>query len=203
MTEKNRVMLSGKPGVRFVLMCLISAMICVSVPAVAAQGQAGDDRSFHIPEEEYETMVLLEHKKDPLFAGILSMYMPGLGQYYSGEIAKGTVFLMTEYTLLFGSLLYFLDFNFSAGGDSGFNMRVDAKRTELGGISTERKNIFYGMLSALLIIHAYNISDAVQSAKDYNGWLEEERLRINRKYPEIEMSYRDDGGFFIGFTTRM
>ncbi len=203
MTEKNRAISSRNLGARFVLMCFISAMIFISVPAATAHAQEENDRSPLTAEEEYETMVLLEHKKDPLFAGILSMYMPGLGQYYTGEMVKGTVFLMTEYTLLFGSLLYFLDFNFSAGGDSGFNMRVDAKRTELGGISTERKNIFYGMLSALLVIHAYNISDAVQSAKDYNGWLEEERLRINRKYPEIEMSYRDDGGFFIGFTTRM
>jgi TM2 domain-containing membrane protein YozV len=203
MSKKDSVVPLKNPGVCFVLICFLSVMFFISIPSAEVHGQSVDDTSQLDDEEAYETMVLFEQKKDPLFAGILSMYVPGLGQYYSGEMVKGTVFLMTEYTLLFGSLLYFLDFNFSAGGDSGFNMRIDAKRTDLGVVSTERKNVFFGMLSVLLFIHAYNITDAVQTAKDYNEWLEEEKFRIKKKYPEIEMSYRDDGGFFIGFTTHI
>ena len=203
MNKKTEKWTWQKPGVFLVLLCFLLTIIMLTFPASRARAQAVNDDAPLSEQEEYETMVLLEQKKDPLFAGILSMYMPGLGQYYSGEVIKGTAFLMTEYTLLLGSLLYFLDFNFSAGGDSGFNLGIDAKRTDLGVVSTERKNVFLGMVSVLLIIHAYNISDAVQSAKNYNMWLEEERLRIRKKYPEIQMSYRENGGFFIGFTTRM
>ncbi len=202
MNTKTKKGLGQKTGAALLLLCFLSAVIFVTFPASRTQAQAVDDAPL-TREEEHETMVLLQQKKDPLFAGILSMYMPGLGQYYSGELAKGTAFLMTEYTLLLGSLLYFLDFNFSAGGDSGFNLGVDAKRTDLGVVSTERKNVFMGMISVLLIIHAYNISDAVQSTKNYNAWLEEERFRVRKKYPDIQMSYSENGGFFIGFTTRM
>jgi TM2 domain-containing membrane protein YozV len=79
-----------------------------------------------------------ERKRDPVFAGILSWYVPGLGQYYSGEIWKGTAFLVSEYTLMLCAVFYFLNFDFNAGGGTGFKISVDAKRTDLGVVETSR-----------------------------------------------------------------
>jgi hypothetical protein len=148
-----------------------------------------------------EIKVLFEKKKDPLFAGILSFYMPGLGQFYSDEKLKGALFLVTEYTILIGSFFYFLDFNFKAGSDSGFNLGIDAKRTDLGVISTQRKNLFYITFATLSVIHIYNIIDAVQSAGSFNASLQEKRQELIKKYPQLNFGYNGDGGMYFGLSS--
>jgi TM2 domain-containing membrane protein YozV len=140
-----------------------------------------------------------ERRRDPIFAGFLSWYVPGLGQYYSGRIWKGTAFLVTEYTLLFCAIFYFLDFDFSAGNGSGFQIRADAKRTDLGVVETSRRNVFIGMLSVVFLIHIYNVSDAVQSAKDFNNELEIKRRELQRKYPFVYTSNFETRSMYIGF----
>ncbi len=148
-----------------------------------------------------EIKVLFEKKKDPLFAGILSFYMPGLGQFYSDEKLKGALFLVTEYTIIVGSLFYFLDFNFKAGSDSGFNLGIDAKRTNLGVISTKRKHLFYATLATLSVIHVYNIIDAVQSAGSFNHSLHEKRQELIKKYPQLNLGYNGNGGMYFGLSS--
>ncbi|HON78623.1 MAG TPA: hypothetical protein PK544_09055 [Spirochaetota bacterium] len=140
-----------------------------------------------------------ERRRDPIFAGFLSWYVPGLGQYYSGKIWKGTAFLVTEYTLLFCAIFYFLDFDFSAGNGSGFQIHADAKRTDLGVVETSRRNVFIGMLSVVFLIHLYNVSDAVQSAKDFNRELEIKRRELQRRYPFMSSYNNDTRSIYIGF----
>jgi hypothetical protein len=142
-------------------------------------------------------------KKDPVFAGMLSYYMPGLGQYYSQQYVKGTVFLVTEYTLLIGGIFYFMNFDFAAGGSSGFNLKVDAKRTDLGVVETSRRNVFFGILGAVAVIHVYNISDAVLSARRYNRRLDQKRNELKKKYPDLEFSFDGKKVLYIGIQGRL
>jgi TM2 domain-containing membrane protein YozV len=146
---------------------------------------------------EYNS-AFFERKRDPILAGILSWYVPGLGQFYSGKIWKGTAFLVTEYALTLGAVFYFMNFDFSAGGKTGFKVNVDAKRTDLGVVETSRRNVFYGMMSLVAVIHLYNISDAVQSARGFNGELEIERRRLHRAYPFIYSGGEEKRSLYLG-----
>ncbi len=150
---------------------------------------------------EYDN-VFFTKKKDPVLGGMLSWYMPGLGQYYSEQYIKGTVFLVTEYALLIGGIFYFMNFDFAAGGSSGFNLKVDAKRTDLGVVETSRRNVFYGIMGAVAVIHLYNVSDAVVSARRFNRRLDQKRNEMKRKYPNLEFSLGDRKVMYIGIQNR-
>ncbi|MBU1075870.1 MAG: hypothetical protein KKH98_01165, partial [Spirochaetes bacterium] len=52
-------------------------------------------------------------RKDPILAGVLSWYMPGLGQFYAGKYLKGSIFWVVENTLLVSAILTIADINFS------------------------------------------------------------------------------------------
>lgn len=189
-----------KYGIYCILWVLIAIMLVVQSPLYAQTKQKqAPPQELSLTDEEIR--ILFEKKKDPLFAGILSFYMPGLGQFYSDEKLKGAVFLVAEYTILIGSFFYFLDFNFKAGGDSGFNLKIDAKRTDLGKISTSRKNLFYATLATLSFVHIYNIIDAVGSAHSFNSSLQQKRQELIKKYPQINMGYNGDGGMYFGLST--
>jgi TM2 domain-containing membrane protein YozV len=149
---------------------------------------------------EYQR-AFFERKRDPILAGILSWYVPGLGQFYSDEIAKGAFFLITEYTLTLSAILYFVNFDFSAGGKSGFKINIDAKRSDLGVVETPRKNVFIGIMSLVALIHLYNISDAVQSARIFNLNLETERKRLRDTYPFIFTNSDEKRSVYFGLQT--
>ncbi|MEJ5361542.1 MAG: hypothetical protein WHV26_05715 [Spirochaetota bacterium] len=177
------------------------AVILVLQSPLHAQTKKKEVSPQELSLTDDEIKVLFEKKKDPLFAGILSFYMPGLGQFYSDEKLKGALFLVTEYTIVIGSLFYFLDFNFKAGSDSGFNLGIDAKRTDLGVISTKRKYLFYATVGTLSLIHIYNIIDAVQSAGSFNTSLQQKRQELIKKYPQINLGYNSDGGMYFGLSS--
>ncbi len=149
---------------------------------------------------EYQR-AFFDRKRDPILAGILSWYVPGLGQFYSDEIAKGAFFLITEYTLTLSAILYFVNFDFSAGGKSGFKINIDAKRSDLGVVETPRKNVFIGVMSLVALIHLYNISDAVQSARTFNFNLETERKRLRDTYPFIFTNSEEKRSVYFGLQT--
>lgn len=169
-----------------------------ALPKTAVQPKNPPEASQSVSEVLEYNNVLLAKKKDPIFAGMLSWYIPGLGQYYSGEIWKGTAFLVTEYTLVIAAFFYFVNIDFSAGNKSGFNIRIDAKRTDLGLVSTSRRNIFYGIMGIVLVIHLFNISDAVMSARKFNMLLDEKRMQFNEKYPSLDLSYDGKNGVYLG-----
>ncbi|HSV98073.1 MAG TPA: hypothetical protein VLM75_14220 [Spirochaetota bacterium] len=167
------------------------------VPAKAAQ-----QRSGLYEEIDYNNVFFLK-KRDPIFAGMLSWYVPGLGQFYSAEYVKGTVFLVTEYSIVIGALFYFLNFDFSAGGGSGLSLKVDARRTDLGVVETSRRNVFIGLMAAAGLLHLYNVSDAVLSARDFNQSLDRRRQQMREKYPEINFDYERGQGVSIGIRKRL
>ena len=189
-----------KYGIHCILWLLIAIMLAVQSP-LYAQTMKKHTAPQELSLTDDEIKVLFEKKKDPLFSGILSFYMPGLGQFYSDEKLKGALFLVTEYTIVIGSFFYFLDFNFKAGSDSGFNLGIDAKRTNLGVISTQRKNLFYITFATLSVIHIYNIIDAVQSAGSFNASLQEKRQELIKKYPQLNFGYNGDGGMYFGLSS--
>lgn len=197
-SRRGRKGVTGLPGKAFAL-----ALALVFAASLIPAGLFAAPKKAPAKEKEWEGLkydrAFFAVKKDPLFAGMLSWYMPGLGQYYSEEYVKGTVFLVTEYTMVITSIFYFLNFDFSAGGGSGFKINVDAKRTNLGVISTSRKNIFYGVLTVLFLVHLYNVSDAVKSAKKFNADLEEERIKLRQTYPGMKMGREETRDLYFGF----
>jgi len=180
---------------------LIAVLLFQAQPVFSAIPSANLQSATEQPtlEDLEYNPYFFERRRDPIFAGFLSWYVPGLGQYYSGKIWKGTAFLVTEYTLLFCAIFYFLDFDFSAGNGSGFQIHADAKRTDLGVVETSRRNVFIGMLSVVFLIHLYNVSDAVQSAKDFNRELEIKRRELQRRYPFMSSYNNDTRSIYIGF----
>lgn len=189
------------------LSCIIIALLIANTSsfgverAPSPKSKATKASEMKILEQLEYQQAFFERKRDPILAGILSWYVPGLGQYYSGEIGKGTIFLLTEYTLTLSAILYFINFDFSAGGKSGFKINIDAKRTDLGVVETSRRNVFVGVMSLVALIHLYNISDAVQSARTFNGNLERERKRLRETYPFIFTNSEEKRSVYFGFKT--
>ncbi len=154
----------------------------------------GADGKPMLDSMEYDS-VLFAKKLDPIFSGMLSWYMPGLGQYYSGEYLKGTIFLVTEYTLVFAAIFYYLDFDFAAGTGNGFSLKVDAKRTDLGVVETSRRNVFFGLIGCAVMLHLYDVYDAVMSARSYNSRLEKSRLQYRELYPKLNFGFNGTSVF--------
>ncbi len=168
--------------------------------ASSPKGKAPKAEIKILEQLEYQR-AFFERKRDPILAGILSWYVPGLGQYYSGEIGKGTIFLLTEYTLTLSAILYFVNFDFSAGGKSGFKINIDAKRSDLGVVETPRRNVFIGVMSLVAFIHLYNVSDAVQSARTFNNNLEKDQKRLRETYPFIFTGSEEKRSVYFGLQT--
>lgn len=116
----------------------------------------------------YSEENLLKYRKDPFLAGALSFYNPGLGQFYSGESEKGMLFWLGENVLFFSSLLIVTDFTFNFKGDFGVEIKIKQKKN----LSDERIITSIGLGVAFLVVHFFNIMDAVDSAKNYNKKLE-------------------------------
>ncbi|TAL30954.1 MAG: hypothetical protein EPN93_18980 [Spirochaetes bacterium] len=186
------------PAARVVAACalILSIFIMSAVNANAQVAAPGGEKKPSIEGLEYDS-ILFSKKLDPIFAGMLSWYMPGLGQYYSAEYTKGTIFLVTEYTLVFGAIFYYLNIDFAAGTGSGFNLRVDAKRTDLGVVETSRRNVFFGLIGIAVGLHLYNMYDAVMSARGYNTRLEKSRIQYREIYPKLDFG-SDGKSLFLG-----
>ncbi len=108
-------------------------------------------------------------KKDPFLAGALSFYNPGLGQYYVGEVEKGTIFWIGENILFWSALLTVMDLSFKFKKDFGFEFKIKQK----ANLSDERIIASVSLGIAFLALHIYNIIDAVDGAKRYNRRLEQ------------------------------
>lgn len=181
---------------------LIAIILFCSVYSICYASGKSDSERIDLESLEYNR-AFFDKKKDPIFAGMLSWYMPGLGQYYSGEIVKGTAFIVTEYALTIGAIFYFLNFDFAAGGGTGFKINIDAKRTDLGVVETSRRNVFIGIMSMVFVIHLINVADAVGSAKDFNIELEKKRLQLRKKYPNLKIGYDSNRSFYIGLERQL
>lgn len=102
--------------------------------------------------------------KDPILSGVFSFLMPGLGQFYSQEPLKGSIFFLSENVLLFATILTFADLNISLVDDFGLSVSLKVKRD----ITHWEIGASVGLGIAFLALHIFNIYDAVDSTSQYN-----------------------------------
>ena len=143
-----------------------------------------------------ENLVL--DRKDPFLAGALSFYNPGLGQFYAGENAKGIVFWLTENAFFFSALFTVMDLSVKLKKDFGFEFSISQKTN----LSTERIVTSVSLGLAFIILHIYNIIDAVNSAKEYNARQEEKLFMDNQMGIHVELTDQSDM-FFLSYSFKM
>jgi hypothetical protein len=134
-----------------VLICIVIFMVCLS--PVLSLSQETD----------------IEQRKDPILAGALSWYVPGLGQFYAGALFKGAAFLVAENVLLFSALLTVAELELGVSGDINLGLKLSTKQ---GGTSSSEKTTAIVLGTALVVVHFVNIIDAVNTTRNYNKALE-------------------------------
>ena len=85
------------------------------------------------------------YKKDPILAGSLSLYIPGLGQFYAGKPGKGLAFFVTEASITLTGLRLVTDYSYGLA-----NGVIMTKKAE---VSDHDKTIAWSMLALLVGIH--------------------------------------------------
>ena len=124
---------------------------------------------FSLPICAYSTDQYSTSRKDPILAGALSWYVPGLGQIYSGAFLKGISFFVVEEALLIGTVLSFFELKLDVTGD--INIGLNIKSKEHPDREEQRIGIILG--TAFVAVHFLNVIDAVNTSRNYNRSLEE------------------------------
>jgi TM2 domain-containing membrane protein YozV len=107
-------------------------------------------------------------RKDPILAGALSWYVPGLGQMYSGAILKGAAFFVVEETLLVSTVLTFAEIKLDVTGNVGLGINIKSKSDP--DSEDRQKAVILGI--TLLAVHFINVIDAVNTTRKHNRELE-------------------------------
>ncbi len=161
---------------RAALLLLISALAGAQMPVSAlaatrapAPAQAEFDPSnFYLDEPE---------PKDPFVAGLLSWSWTGLGQFYTQNYARGSLFLATD--IAQKGLLVYMIFYYSDKYRSG----NDIVRWE--DISARDRGIIIGYIFSILFVKVLSVVDAVHCADEYNReiyfpyWKHQNRTRLS------------------------
>lgn len=103
-------------------------------------------------------------RKDPILAGALSWYVPGLGQMYSGSVLKGAAFFVIEETLLISTVLIFAEIKLDFTGSVGLGINIKSRSNP--DRDDQRNALILGI--SLVAVHFVNIIDAVNTARRYN-----------------------------------
>ncbi|MFW6139232.1 MAG: hypothetical protein ACOC7U_08670 [Spirochaetota bacterium] len=103
-------------------------------------------------------------RKDPILAGALSWYVPGLGQLYAGAYFKGAAFWVVEQTLLVSILLKFAEMEPDVTG--GINLGIHIKSKDNPDREEQKTAVLLG--TSLVVVHFLNIIDAVNTTRMYN-----------------------------------
>jgi len=119
----------------------------------------------------------LKPRKDPILAGALSWYVPGLGQFYAGSIFKGATFMVVEYALLYSTIISVAEVELGLSGGISLGLKISSKE---GGATSSERTTAIVLGTTLIIIHFVNIIDAVNTTRKYN---EEQG---NKLQPEIQ-----------------
>jgi hypothetical protein len=106
-------------------------------------------------------------KKDPFLAGVLSFYLPGLGQYYINQMGKGTLFLLTH--LLIETSLLMIERNYQC--KLGFGKMIKFVPKEVEEKKKERL-ILYLTLCAIFV-RTMSTIDSIKETIRYNQMIEE------------------------------
>lgn len=161
---------------RAIFSLILTALLAVpSAGRAAVQGgtaAAGDEaaaEAFFLDEPE---------RKDPFVAGILSWSWNGLGQFYTQNYTRGSLFLMTD-VVQTGLLVYGI-FYYS---DKYRSSEDDIVKWE--NISRRDRGVMIGYVFSLLLVKVLGVVDAVNSAETYNReiyfpyWKNRTRLRFS------------------------
>ncbi len=140
---------------------------------------AQSDKSNTFRDAEENPIFLDEpERKDPFVAGLLSWSWSGLGQFYTQNYGRGSLFLMTDILQkgLFVYGLFYYTEKYSNSDDDVVRWNNIAKRD---------RGIIIGYLLSLIIVKALGVVDAVYSAETYNKeiyfpyWKNRMRLKLS------------------------
>ena len=125
-------------------------------------------------------------RKDPILAGALSWYVPGLGQMYGGAVFKGAVFMVVEYGLIYSFLITVAEVEVGVSGEFSLGFKLSTKE---GGLTSSEQTTAILLGTSLLVIHFINIIDAVDTSRKHNEAIEK-RLRTDIQYEPEQQAYR-------------
>jgi TM2 domain-containing membrane protein YozV len=123
-------------------------------------------------------------RKDPILAGALSWYVPGLGQFYGGAIFKGATFMVVEYALLYSLLITVAEVEVGVSGGISLGINISAKS---GSLSSSEQTTAILLGTTLVVVHFLNIIDAVNTAQQFNQ--AQDRLHPDIGYNPEQQSY--------------
>jgi hypothetical protein len=106
----------------------------------------------------------IAQRKDPILAGALSWYVPGLGQMYSGAFLKGAAFFVVEEALLVSAILTFAEIKLDVTGNIGLGINIKSKSDP--DREDQRNALILGI--SLVAVHFINVIDAVNTTRKYN-----------------------------------
>ncbi len=159
---------------------ILGMLLAISIPAAKA-GEAGPRASKVILEptlavpsnghNEQTPTVMAYHKRSPLLAGALSLFLPGAGQIYNEQYVVGGLWMAGEIALYLGAFAYAGAFDPSE--DFSLNWRLE-------GIL---------LLAVAGGFHLFSIFDAVT-----------ETQRINDNIDKFSLILAPtDGGITVGY----
>jgi hypothetical protein len=128
----------------------------------------------------------LPRRKDPILAGALSWYVPGLGQLYGGAVFKGASFMVVEYALIYSFLITIAEVKVGVSG--GFTLGLNLSTKE-GGLTSSEQTTAVLLGTSLVIVHFINIIDAVNTSRKFNENLDN-KLRTDVGFEPEQQSYR-------------
>lgn len=99
-------------------------------------------------------------KKDPLFAAMLSWYIPGAGLIYSDNLLKGVIYFGIEYFIAFYGLASVIKINYTWPFNFTFTPPLNPDQEDYFNIA------IWGTL--LLAVHVASIIDSAISSEKYN-----------------------------------
>jgi len=140
---------------------------------------------------KYEDDIL--RYKDPILAGALSWYVPGLGQIYAGSIFKGVTFMAVEFALLYGTIISIAEIELGVTGGFTLGFKIKGKGSDV--TSAERTTAIV-LGTTLIVVHFINIVDAVNTTRRHNIDIDQ-KIRPEVNYdPEMKVYNLGISGHF-------
>ena len=180
---------------------LITVIVGLSMSVVSIPASAGtlDETLGTGHRVDAEKLIL----KDPMFAGLMSASLPGLGQVYTGERKKGLLFFIgtigalgATYGFAHPAVLDLVDYDrVEYGGNAdGLMSVVELENWEddkfqddaFSDLSTSRKVGAITSASVGLSLYIWNIIDARRSSRAHNEQVVQRRIDLGMTASETQ-----------------
>ena len=116
-------------------------------------------------------------RKDPFGAAVMSFFIPGLGQYYNGQVGKG---LLQQGLVIAGALVMVN----GAEGSSSSKAVYNAPSAQTDGYAIG--------IAMIVITDVWSIWDASATANRINREIDSEQSRVSQAVPELGLLYADE-----------